>query len=446
MLKPRPPATAVLRELAHWNGIHFGAAAMVEGISGCCVDTGNQNSDFCVSDKDCKAYANLIGEQLSLLTPSNACKLPGRMLSPTDTYFDHCDAIYTFAMQRGMVVRGHPLVWHTTAAEWLRPRLTADATWMYPLAAADLKNATQLHVKAAVRYHVTHFPASVSYAWDVVSEAVEANGVRSDDRGRPHPWFNVLGEKYIDVAFRAARQESAIPLLFLNDVGVASMHGDEADKSEQFYQLLKRLKHRNVPVDGASIELHVETNYKWVAGVAANLERISALGLQVHLTGIDVAVPDGVPWSLAEEQKQAEVYAALLQTCINQSACTAYELAGVTDAHSWKGGARSLVPKRRASECAKFMYCNVAPGPACDAVPVGCKPGVDVFPPYPLPWDAAYQPKLAVRAIRDTLNGNQSWVRSYQARVETDELRSRGFRMDLSRGTHALVPTTTVIS
>ena len=38
-----------------------------------------------------------------------------------------------------------------------------------------------------------------------------------------------------------------------------------------------------------------------------------SLHLQVHMTEIDVAVPLGVEWSAQQEQRQAEVYAALLQ-------------------------------------------------------------------------------------------------------------------------------------
>jgi len=75
------------------------------------------------------------------------------------------------------------------------------------------------------------------------------------------------------------------------------------------------------------------------AGVSANIARLTALGLQVHITELDVPLPvdpDGSvrPGDLA---RQAEIHRSIVGACLNNAGCTAIQTWGFTDRYSWIG-------------------------------------------------------------------------------------------------------------
>ena len=65
------------------------------------------------------------------------------------------------------------------------------------------------------------------------------------------------------------------------------------------------------------------------------MKRLAALGLQVQITEMDVAVQnDARPmsvWLIA----QAVIYAAMLHACLSVRQCTAFVMWGFTDCYSW---------------------------------------------------------------------------------------------------------------
>jgi endo-1,4-beta-xylanase len=73
--------------------------------------------------------------------------------------------------------------------------------------------------------------------------------------------------------------------------------------------------------------------------LSANIARLTALGLEVHLTELDVPLlvePDGSarPGDLV---RQAEVYRGIVRACLNNPGCTAIQTWGFTDKYSWIG-------------------------------------------------------------------------------------------------------------
>jgi len=98
--------------------------------------------------------------------------------------------------------------------------------------------------------------------------------------------------------------------------------------------------------------------------VAANIARLSALGLKVHITEMDVSVP--LPATPEELNAQAAIYGGIATVCVENPACTALLTWGISDAHWW-------MPFRREGEG---------------------KPGL---------LDENYQPKPAYYAVADAL-------------------------------------------
>ena len=102
------------------------------------------------------------------------------------------------------------------------------------------------------------------------------------------------------------------------------------------------------------------------AELAANMQRLGALGLQVQITEMDVRTQYS-PKSLAEKlQDQAEVYRQVMAACLQSPNCTGFFTWGLTDRYSW-------IPSFTGKE------------------------------DYPLLFDEDYQPKPAFIAIIDLL-------------------------------------------
>jgi endo-1,4-beta-xylanase len=73
--------------------------------------------------------------------------------------------------------------------------------------------------------------------------------------------------------------------------------------------------------------------------VAKNIERLTKLGLQVHITELDVSLPIDSQGEAQKEDipRQAEIYQRVVHACIRNPGCTAIQTWGFTDKYSWIG-------------------------------------------------------------------------------------------------------------
>ena len=69
------------------------------------------------------------------------------------------------------------------------------------------------------------------------------------------------------------------------------------------------------------------------------MARLAALGLEVHVTELDVKCPNG-----CDLAQQANVYRQLLRVCLAQPACTNFETWGFTDKYTWVGADNRPLP------------------------------------------------------------------------------------------------------
>jgi len=104
--------------------------------------------------------------------------------------------------------------------------------------------------------------------------------------------------------------------------------------------MVRDFRSRGVPIDGIGMQMHVSGSGVNVKSIRANIERFTALGLQVHITEMDVALPvgaNGLAASASDLERQAQVYAAFAEACLAFQGCTALQTWGVTDKYSWIG-------------------------------------------------------------------------------------------------------------
>ena len=98
---------------------------------------------------------------------------------------------------------------------------------------------------------------------------------------------------------------------------------------------------------------------------SANIKRFTALGVQVHITEMDVALPvDGSGNSRPEDlQRQADIYREVAATCLSHRGCTAIQTWGFTDKYSWIGW-----HSKQTQAAALPFDRNYGAKPACDAL------------------------------------------------------------------------------
>jgi uncharacterized protein (TIGR03437 family) len=129
--------------------------------------------------------------------------------------------------------------------------------------------------------------------------------------------------------------------------------------------MVKDFVARGVPIHGVGIQMHIDTSgYPSSTGLAQNIQKLTGLGLQVHITEMDVKlkVDSSGNASAADLQAQAQTYQRILTVCLQNPGCTAFQTWGFTDKYSW-------IP--------------------------GSYPGFGAA----LPFDANYQPKAAVGSL-----------------------------------------------
>jgi len=267
------------------------------------------------------AYASTLAREFNMLEAEDAMKWTA--IRPDEKTFDFAaaDRLVDFAEAHGMKVRGHNLLWGTHNPKWLT---NGNYT------PQQLSKLLQEHIGRVVgRYRGRVF------AWDVVNEALDENGRVRDSIWHNQPGIG-LGPTYIEQAFLWARAADPKALLFYNEAGAEGMNR----KSDAVYAMVKDFKNRGVPIDGVGLQMHLLDLKVDAASIAANIDRLTRLGVQVHVTEMDVALPvdaGGAVLHEADLAQQAEIYRQVATVCLQHSGCTAFQTWGFTDKYSWIG-------------------------------------------------------------------------------------------------------------
>lgn len=101
---------------------------------------------------------------------------------------------------------------------------------------------------------------------------------------------------------------------------------------------MKGMLSRKIPVHGVGLQMHVDLNFAPPqADITSNLKRLAALGLEVHITEMDVRLPvnSSGKASASDLAAQAAVYQSVFAGCQAAPNCTAFLTWGITDAYSW---------------------------------------------------------------------------------------------------------------
>jgi endo-1,4-beta-xylanase len=271
------------------------------------------------------AYASTLAREFNMLEPEDVLKW--EVVHPERQSFDFSqgDQIVDFASRHGMKVRGHTLVWHQQNPKWL---MEGNYT------SGELAQILEKHIKTVVG----HYRGKI-FTWDVVNEAfdeLQPGKLRSTIwRDQPGIGLAGNGSSYIERCFRWAHEADPQALLFYNEAGAEVVN----PKSDAIYAMVRDFRQRGIPLDGVGLQMHIENLRADVASISANIKRFTALGVQVHITEMDVALPVDPSGSPRPEdlQKQADIYREVATACLSHRGCTAIQTWGFTDKYSWIG-------------------------------------------------------------------------------------------------------------
>lgn len=267
-------------------------------------------------------YAKILGSEFSQLQAENEMKFaiihPRPDNDPEPYDFRGGDALIAFAQAHNMVVRGHTLVWHRQVPEWITKGKHSPA---------QLAKILHDHIDTVM----THYRSKV-YAWDMVNEAFEDDGSMRHTVWYDQPGIGTAaGTSYIEQALGWARSADPSAKLFYNDYDAEEIN----KKSDAIYAMAKDFKKRGVPLDGIGFQTHITLKFDdpaKLASYARNLQRFADLGLELHITELDIRLTDSTPPSLAA---QAKLYGEITRLCVGQPSCKVLQTWGFTDKHSW---------------------------------------------------------------------------------------------------------------
>jgi endo-1,4-beta-xylanase len=224
------------------------------------------------------------------------------------------------------------------------------------------------HIKTVVG----HYRGKI-FAWDVVNEAydeISPGALRStiwrDQPGIDHAPDNLPPPSsypayYMELCFRWAHEADPQALLFYNEAEAEIIN----PKSDAIFAMVRDFRQRGVPIDGVGFQMHIASLSTDVASISTNIKRFTALGVQVHITEMDVALPVNANGEARAEdlERQAEIYRDIAAACLAHPGCSAIQTWGFTDKYSWIGS-----HSKHKKGAALLFDRNYRPTPAYEAL------------------------------------------------------------------------------
>lgn len=234
--------------------------------------------------------------------------------------------------ERGVRLKGHPLLWHTLAPEWLKER-TDDAV--------------DETIRARITREVGDFRGIVDH-WDAINETVilpvftaEDNAVTRLARARGRL-------AVIRLAVDTARSANPGARLVLNDF----------DLTPAFEDVIEECLEAGLEIDAIGLQTHMHKGYRGEEAITEVIERFSRFGLPLQMTETTLLSGDLMPGHIVDlndhqvgswpstpdgEARQAEEIVSHYRTVLSQPAVESLTYWGLGDRGAWLGAPAGLV-------------------------------------------------------------------------------------------------------
>lgn len=284
------------------------------------------------------AGAEVVKRHFNAIVAENCMK--SEEIHPEKDRYNWTDAdrLVSFGEENGITVTGHCLIWHSQLAPWFAVDDAGN-----PVSADTLRQRMKDHIYTVVgRYK------GKIRGWDVVNEAILEDGSY-----RQSPFYEILGEEFIPLAFQYAHEADPGAELYINDYAM-----NMPAKRDRYVALVNDLKARGLRVDAIGMQGHMGMDYPELDEFEKSIEAFASTGCDVMITEWDMSAlptlnrganvadhvdyakelnpyPDGLPEDVAAEwnRRMTDFFELFLKHSDKISRVTLW---GVSDDDSWK--------------------------------------------------------------------------------------------------------------
>ncbi len=256
------------------------------------------------------ALTPILAEQCNILVAENEMKWKATQPERGHYDFAAADDLLAFAESNGMRVRGHNLCWHEDQPQWFSDLVTREN------AAAILKE----HI-----HNVAGHYAGRIHSWDVVNEAIDPEGDRKDGM-RDSLWMQLLGLRYIAIAFHAASEADPKALLTYNEFGLEDDDPYNERRREITLEFLRWMRTNQIPIHALGLQSHLKARYDYLpdwGGLRSFLKQVAKLDLRVFVTEFDIEDSELSAKSEKREKQVAELCRDYLKNVLKHPHVTA---------------------------------------------------------------------------------------------------------------------------
>lgn len=241
-------------------------------------------------------------------------------------------ATATWLKERGVTLKGHPLVWHTLTAPWLDD-----------LSVEEVEQAQ----RERIRRDVADF-AGVIDTWDAINEVVIMPHFDKYPNGITRLCRELGRIETVRLAFDEARAANPSATLLLNDF----------DLDYGYDALLEGLLAAEIRIDKLGLQTHMHQGYRGEEETLAIIDRFARYGIGIHFTETTLVSGDLMPSHIVDlndwqvdswpstregEERQASDLVRHARTLFSHPAVEAFTYWNIWDLGAWLGAPAGLI-------------------------------------------------------------------------------------------------------
>ena len=223
------------------------------------------------------AATNIVKKHFNSIVAENCMKC--EVIHPEENRYDFtsADSLVAFGEANGMTVIGHCLIWHSQCAPWF---------WVDDKGKFVTPEVLKQRMKDHIHTVVGRYKGRI-HGWDVVNEAIVEDGSY-----RNSPFYQILGEEFIPLAFQYAHEADPDAELYLNDYGM-----NVPGRRDTYVKIIKDLQARGLRIDAIGMQGHMGMDYPSFDEFEESLLAYAGTGIKVMITELDMSALPSVNFS-----------------------------------------------------------------------------------------------------------------------------------------------------
>ena len=223
------------------------------------------------------AAQNVVKKHFNSIVAENCMKC--EVIHPEENRYDFtsADSLVAFGEANDMTIIGHCLIWHSQCAPWF---------WVDDKGKFVTPEVLKQRMKDHIHTVVGRYKGRI-HGWDVVNEAIVEDGSY-----RNSPFYQILGEEFIPLAFQYAHEADPDAELYLNDYGM-----NVSGRRDTYVKIIKNLQERGLRIDAIGMQGHMGMDYPSFDEFEESLLAYAGTGIKVMITELDMSALPSVNFS-----------------------------------------------------------------------------------------------------------------------------------------------------